>query len=302
MIYVWHHVCTALLAVASGAVLVRARWTHRSPHLAVLLWQATALGAVTATVGALLSAGLEPYGRGIVPALSRLGAELAAGAPHPGLGAGHVTAIVAGLLLTTWTATVQIVSSWRAGRHRSRHRLLLRLVGRSDAHERAVVLDHPVAAAYYLPGPSGCVVVSSGALEALTPSQLEAVLAHEDAHAREHHHLALAPFHALRRAVPCRLTARMGDSIELLVEMCADDGAARRHGPAPLIAALDRFHALGASPVPPGALAVGGHATAQRIDRLRAAHPPLSAPLRNLVVLAALAVGLTPLSLFVLPA
>jgi Zn-dependent protease with chaperone function len=302
VIYVWHHLCTALLAAASGAVLVRARWTHRSPHLAVLLWQATALSAVTATVGVLLSAGLEPYGLGIVPAMSRLGADLAAGTPHPALGAAHVAAVAAGLLLVAWTIAVQAVSSWQAGQHRSRHRLLLRLVARPEGHGRAVVLDHPLAAAYYLPGPSGCVVISSGALQALTPAQLDAVLAHEDAHARERHHLALAPFQALRRAVPCRLTARMSGCVELLVEMCADDGAARRHGPAPLIAALHRFQALGASPAPPGALAAAGNTTAQRIQRLRSAHPPLSAPLRNLVVLAALVVAATPLSLFVLPA
>ncbi len=302
MIYVWHHLCTALLAAASGVVLARARWTHRSPHLAVLLWQATALSAVTATVGVLLSAGLEPYGRGIVPALSQFAVDLAVGAPPTGLGAAHVAAVVAGLLLAAWTVAVQVVSSWQARQHRSRHLLLLSLVARPDAHGRAMILDHPVAAAYYLPGPSGCVVVSSGALEALTPSQLEAVLAHEDAHARERHHLALAPFRALRRAVPCRFTARMGDSIELLVEMCADDGAVRRHGPAPLIAALRRFHALGPTLVPPGALAAAGSTTAQRIHRLRAARPPLGASLRNLVVLAALVVAVTPLSLFVLPA
>jgi hypothetical protein len=128
------------------------------------------------------------------------------------------------------------------------------------------------------------------------------VLAHEHAHARERHHLALAPFHALRRALPCRATARAVARVELLLEMCADDRAARRHGAAALVGALRRFTDLGTSPAPPGALAAADQATLLRIQRLRRAEPPLNATVRVAVVVTALVVAATPISLFVLPA
>jgi Zn-dependent protease with chaperone function len=301
MIYVWHHVATLVLAAGAVRWLGRARWTHRSPHLGVLLWQAAAFSAFSGAVGLFLSAGLAPYGRGIVPALGALAADLAAGAAPPGLTALHVVAVAAGLLLTAAALAVQLRSSWELRRDRARQHLLLRLVGRAGAGD-ALVLDHPAATAYYLPGASGCVVVSTGALRALSDGELAAVLAHEHTHARERHHVVLAPFHALRRALPWRPFVGAAAAVELLVEMCADDRAARRHGRAAVAAALRRFSELGGRPAPPGALAAADRATALRIARLRDTRPPLRPAVRCLAVLAALTVATTPLSLFLLPA
>jgi Peptidase family M48 len=305
MIYVWHHAVALVLTAGAAYALVGARWTHRSPHLAVLLWQATAFSALTATAGLLLSAGLAPYARGILPALGQFTADITTGAPPPGLTPAHRLAIVAGVLLVAVTLAVQVHSSWEIRRHRARHRFLLRLVAHPDPHERTLVLDHPALAAYYLPGRpglSGCVVISSGAVDALTDVELAAVLTHERAHARERHHLVLAPFHALRRAIPCSPVTRAVTCVELLVEMCADDRAARDHGTTPLIAALRRFHGIGTHLAPRGALAAADHALSLRIARLRATHGPIGAPYRWALVLTALTVSTTPISLFVLPA
>jgi len=296
MIYAVHHAVALVLAAAAAWTLVRGRWPHRAPRLALLLWQATAVSVVTGAVGLLLSLGLAPYGRGIGPALGALVVEGTA----PLTGA-HLAAVTAGLLLAGAAAGTQAHSSWRLWQHRSRHRLLLRLVGRPDPHGRALVLDHPAAAAYYLPGPAGCVVVSTGALDALTDRELAAVLAHEHAHARGRHHLALAPFHALRRVLPVRPVARVAAGVELLVEMCADDRAARHHGTATLAAALHRFHELGGRPTPTGTLAAADHAVALRVARLRGAAPPIRRWIRWAITLAALAVATTPASLYVLP-
>lgn len=298
MIYVAHHATTLARAVAGAWALTRGRWQVRAPRLALLLWHATAISAVTGAVGLLLSVGLQPYRLGIGPALGAL--VTGAGRPAP-LTAAHLGAVAAGLALGAAVLAVQASSSWRLCRQRSRHRLLLRLVGRPEPRGRALLLDHPAAAAYWVPGPAGCVVVSTGVLDALTERELAAVLAHEHAHARGRHHLLLAPFQALRRALPVRPVARAAATVELLVEMCADDRAARRHGADPLASALRRFHELGARPAPSGTIAAADTAIAARIARLRGAHPPIRRWAQCAVTLTALAVATTPASLFVLP-
>ena len=63
----------------------------------------------------------------------------------------------------TVMAAVAMRSSWGVHRERARHRLLLDLVARRDSRNEVLILDHPVAAVYFLPGRPGCVVVSSGA-------------------------------------------------------------------------------------------------------------------------------------------
>src|SRR5690606_1845741 len=84
---------TLVLTAGAGWALAGARWTHRSPRLAVLLWQATVIGVVTAAVGLPLSAGLAPYGRGIVPALGELAADLASGTTPPAATPAHLVAV-----------------------------------------------------------------------------------------------------------------------------------------------------------------------------------------------------------------
>jgi Zn-dependent protease with chaperone function len=74
-----------------------------------------------------------------------------------------------------------------------------------------VILDDDVPAAYCLPCGRHRVVISAGALSRLSPGQLQAVLAHERAHLRAHHHLMLAIASALARAFPAiPLLARYG--------------------------------------------------------------------------------------------
>jgi Peptidase family M48 len=302
VIYVWHHAATLVLSACAAVGLTHARWGYHSPRAAMFVWHAAVFSAVTAAVGLLLSLGLAPYERGILPALGLLATDLTTGRPPPGLSPGRVAAVVTGALLATAVLAAQARSSWEVHKHRARHRLLLSLVARSDAHNRALVLDHPVAAAYYLPGRPGCVVISSGTLDALSDGELAAVIAHEHAHARERHHLVLAPFHALHRAIPCRATARVVSCVELLAEMQADDQAARAHGAAALVAALHRFHLAGGRRAPRGTLAAADGAFMLRIERLRGVRRQLAPHYRCGVGLAALAVSITPASLFVLPA
>jgi Zn-dependent protease with chaperone function len=71
-------------------------------------------------------------------------------------------------------------------------------------------------------------VVSSGALRLLDDEQLTAALAHERAHMDQRHDLLLAWSHGLSKAFPkLRLFSRAHEETVRLVELLADDTAAR---------------------------------------------------------------------------
>src|SRR5215469_8511477 len=82
--------------------------------------------------------------------------------------------------------------AWRYGRrvqrtqrHTRAHARAARIAGRrlpGSASGTAVVIDDPQPAAYCMPGRSGTIVLTSGALAVLDPGQLAAVIAHERAH------------------------------------------------------------------------------------------------------------------------
>ncbi|EHK89194.1 M56 family metallopeptidase [Saccharomonospora azurea] len=297
MILVGHQVAAAAVAVTVMVWLLRSRWTHAHPRPALVLWQMGGLTLVLSTVGMLFGFGLAPFRRGVFPALLDLPARWTE------LDVWHLGAVAAGLLLGAWLVVNQILCFRDTARARARHRLLLQLVAQPNSGA-LVEVDHPVAVAYCVPGRHPRIVVSAGARRLLSKAELDAVLAHERAHARERHDLVLAPFQALRRLLPSsRLLTRVCSTIELLVEMCADDRAARQHGREPLARALERFHAHGAPGTPIGALAVAGadaHVVA-RIHRLRQpqrAAFPLVWPLACAMLVVALA---TSASIFALP-
>jgi len=101
------------------------------------------------------------------------------------------------------------------------------------------VLDHPEPAAYCLPGPRPRIVVTHGAIASLGPEELAAVLAHERAHAVGRHELIIQPFVAWESALPFLPPARRATAaVAELVEMLADDHAARETSPRALARAL----------------------------------------------------------------
>jgi Zn-dependent protease with chaperone function len=275
-------ITAALLAavlLASQAVmwaLIRARWTWRATRTAIVTWQAVGLAWALSAVGIPLSIGLEPYGESLVEALPAFTVDVARGLlPAPW----RLIAICLGLALGALFVATHVSSLVQAVRARARHRALLALVARRDAAAPGVlVLDHPAAAAYCLPGLRSTVVVSAGALALLDRVELAAVLTHERAHAHERHDLVLLPFTALCRFIElCRRVARRPalpgrrwprsafEAVALLIEMRADDRALRQHGADRLAAALQRFAATGA-PAPAGALGVIGHQGAGATD------------------------------------
>lgn len=301
----------ALLALAAAVVVVSQRvlpgagWVRRAPRLGVLAWQS----ASACVVGSVVLAGLV-LAVPILPATGDVAGLLGACAflvrDHyaspggvavgvAGLGVALAVLVRAGYVLAGETRAVR--------RARRRQREGLGLAAHRDVVPGAWVVDDDRPAVFCIPGTRPRVVLTSAALHALTPRQRELALAHEHAHLSGRHHLALGTATALRRAfAPLRFFAVAADEIATLVEMHADDRAARagrRSGDRrELAVALVR---LAEGPRPAGTMGAGG-AALQRVQRLVGADAALPATRRCSATAGSAALVLTPLLIALAPA
>jgi len=309
-------------AVAAGSVpaasaLARARWPARSPAAAIVLWQALGLGWGLAAVGVLAGLGARSDHAGVALSALAFARQVLTGQGPGGLaGLVRLGFVAASLVLFVLLVWVLVASSAAVLRARRRQRELLSLLGHGDPKvPGALVVDHPAAAAYCVPGLRSRIVVSAGTLELLDQAELAAVLAHERAHLRERHDLVLLPFTALLRAFRWSPAARdAAGSVALLLEMLADDhavgyvaaaaaagGRGRQRPARPLAMALLRVGAAGPGTVPCGALAVAdGGDVAVRVARLLAPPPGLAAWAMALVGCTAAALVAVPAAFLLL--
>jgi len=293
----------AVGTVAGVPVLVRAGWPRRSPATAILLWQALGLAGGIAAVGtlsgiAMVGLAIPGHPGSVADAFGRPRALETAWWHEPViLIATRGLCLTAGLALLTLLCWVLVAASAGVVNARRRQRALLALLAHGDPKvPGALVLDHPAAAAYCVPGLRSRIVVSAGALKLLDPAELAAVLAHERAHLRERHDLVLLPFTALRRAFPRSGTcADAYRAVALLVEMLADDVALRARPARELVSALVRFGTVGQ--VPAGTLAVvdssEGDVTA-RVTRLLRPLRPLPVPAVAAICVGAAVIAAAP--------
>jgi Zn-dependent protease with chaperone function len=253
-------------------MLARASWPMRAPRAAVVLWQAIAVAAVLSA----FSAGIAIASRLLVPGpdgrpTATITSEIAVlGWP---LWLAYVAVFAVTLLIGARLAIAVLQVAIATRRRRAHHRMLVDLLAlsrdgvspaASTAHLRILNVSEPLA--YCLPGVRSRVVVSKGALNALSDKEITAILRHERAHLRARHDLVLEMFTAVHAAFPRWVrSARALGAVQLLVEMLADDAAVRAAGPTPLARALV---ACAAGPTPSGALAAGGRSTVVRVRRL----------------------------------
>jgi Zn-dependent protease with chaperone function len=285
-----------LAAVAGGtalgaAVLASARWPYRAPGAAVLLWQALGLSWGLAAVGALAALGAVPgrYGvaGGALSGAIRALRTTALGAPTL-IAVARLAVLAASAALFALLCWVLLAASATVLVARRRHRDLLSLLAHGDPKvPGALVVDHPAAAAYCVPGLRSRIVISAGTLDLLDAAELAAVLAHERAHLRARHDLVLLPFSALGRAFPwSRLVRQAHATVALLVEMLADDRALRQRPARELATALLRVGASGGGRAPSGALAAASTADAEvaaRVARLLTPQARLPLHVKTLV-------------------
>lgn len=167
-------------------------------------------------------------------------------------------AAVFGLL--TWVASVAVRRTARYRRWRHEHLSVLGSVCRCE--ESVFWLDEAAPVAYSVGGRRGTVVATSG-VRRLGASERAAVLAHERAHLRGRHHLLVLTADILAAALPfVPLCRRAPGNVRVLVELAADDAAARRHGPGPVRAAL---LAMSTAATPGAALAMSRDAAEARL-------------------------------------
>lgn len=301
-------VAVVLLAYAvflgAGATwwLRRSAWVERAPRLGVLAWQVVTVGLVGSVVldGLAVAAPSSKLSGDLADLLQACVMALRAQYATPGGAAVSATGAVLvlgilGRIVYCLVATVRTV----AGERRA-HLQTLALIGRTDASIDAVIVDHAQAAAYCLPGRRGRIVLTSAALEQLGTAELRAVLAHERAHLRARHDLAVAAATALTRAFPRVPVLRVArDEIARLAELAADDAACREVGRLPMAEAL---LSVAGSKTPAPSLAVGGSHTGRRIRRLLNPAAPLGRVRTASVLLLAGAVLVLPLGVAAEPA
>ncbi|MBE7325648.1 M56 family metallopeptidase [Nocardioides sp. Y6] len=274
------------VALAGPVPAALARWKrlHLTPIASLVLWQAIALAAVLAAVGAglsLMTASAWEHGTGTV---------------------GVVVAVLAGLLTVVVVARLlfsghRVGTSLRTERRLHREHLDL-LAEHRGSLGRVRVLDHDVPVAYCVPDVAQPRVVLSGAaLAALDEQQVTVVLAHERAHLAARHDLVLEAFTVLHRAFPRWVSSDAAlREVRLLVEILADRAALKVGSAGDLGRAL--LAMAGARP-PVGAM---GASAVDLVERVRVLSLVRPRPLQTLALLAvAWALLVAPTALVVAP-
>lgn len=251
------------------APLLLSRLTRRglNPQLGVLAWLTAVAGVLVAWAVAISLIVVNairglPESPVLIVCLELLGIPEQVATPGlPGL----LIAIAGGVILSAIVG-LKVGRSVRGLRTSSHdHAYAARLLGLPTDRPDVFLLTAERPAAYCVLGRPNAIVVTTAAVRRLTGPQLQAVLAHEDAHIAGRHHQVLMFLRALAATLPhLPLFPRGAEAVGELLEMCADDTAARRHGSRALVAGMIEL----AGPVQPAGLAVGATAIAVRANRL----------------------------------
>ncbi|MFF4161021.1 M56 family metallopeptidase [Streptomyces sp. NPDC001678] len=282
-----------LVAALAPRVLTRADWPTREPVLALLVWQCVVAAVLLccALAMALSAAAAWEAVRGHVFAPAPRGVMEAYALTGYGTWAAPLAVVLACGAVRTAAMLTHEIRTARARRRRRRADLLVRaplLPGEERGGERLVVLEGERAEAWLLRGGAAPrLVITTAALRRLKGSQLDAVLAHEQGHARARHDWLLHVSSALAKGFPrVPVFAAFRDQMHHLVELAADDSASRRFGRLTTALALVELNedrgVFGPCPA-------GVSRLPDRVDRLLAPAPRLTALQRlRLTAMAAL--------------
>ncbi|MBT2387837.1 M56 family metallopeptidase [Streptomyces sp. ISL-11] len=226
-----------LVAAMAPRVLTRADWPDREPVVALWMWQCVVAAVLLCCVLAmsLSAAAAWEAVRGHVFAIAPRGVvEAYALTAYGSWAAPLAVALACGAVWTAAMLTREI--GWARARRRQRRAELVvrspRLPGEEPGAEELVVLEGERPDAWWLRGGSASqLVITTGALRRLKGARLDAVLAHEQGHARARHDWLLHSSSALANGFPqVPVFAAFRDQVHHLVELAADDAASRRFG------------------------------------------------------------------------
>jgi Zn-dependent protease with chaperone function len=284
-------ITTVLLAYAVVAgslgvrLLSRMRWLERSPGLGILARLVVGATIPLALLGAALSiltatsaghSAVDVFHACIMVVRSTFAGPLAPS------WAGVLGLVLVGIVLRVPVLFVVDLRRGHLARQAQRSQLWL-VATRRIRGDDLLVVDHPLPLAFCLPGRARTIIVSTSAVASLTPAELTAVLAHERAHLRGHHHLILAWARSVAKGLWFLPDLRRIITEQArLLEMAADDRAVRATSAPVVAAALLR---LVNAPTGEHALGAVEHAVAARIARLASADRPI----RRITTSAALA-------------
>ncbi|GAA4261745.1 hypothetical protein GCM10022255_095620 [Dactylosporangium darangshiense] len=294
--------CFAAMAAAAAPRLAAAGWPLRAPRLAVLLW----LALSGATAGSLALAGLSlalywDRTHDVVNGAWHVCLDALRGR-HGSLGQ---AVAVAGLLSVVLLAGRLLISAIRMlGAQRARRaqlRLLVRVAAVPGTVPGATVVHHHEPAAYLMPGrhrTGADIIITSAAVDRLGADELSAVLAHERAHHTGRHYAITHWMRLLAQAFPWMRCFRLGRrQVDRLVELCADEHAARSSSRLDVARALVSMAQPSSGSPYGGLLAVHGGDSMERLQRLLTPPPPLSRAARALLGVAAAVLLLAPMAL-----
>ncbi|MFD4623234.1 M56 family metallopeptidase [Streptomyces sp. NPDC058475] len=224
----------ALAAVVAPRLLARASWSDREPVVALWVWQCVVAAVLLCCV---LSMTLSAAAAWVAVRGHLFGSAPRSVVDAYALSTGGAWAATTAVALAcggAWTAAMLIreIVRTRGRRRRRRAELLVRapvLPGEEPGADRLVVLEGERPDAWWLPGAAPQLVITTAALRRLKGRQLDAVLAHEQGHARARHDWLLHCSAALAVGFPqVPVFAAFRDEMHRLVELAADDMASRR--------------------------------------------------------------------------
>ncbi|MBB6418062.1 M56 family metallopeptidase [Streptomyces sp. AK010] len=271
----------AVTAVVAPRLLARADWPDREPVVALWVWQCVVAAVlVCCALSMTLSAAAAWHAVGghlFATAPRAVMEAYALGTAGPWAATTAVALAGAGL----WSAAMLVheIGGARARRRRRRADLLVRaplLPGEVAVSGRLVVLESEQPDAWWQPGTPPQLVVTTAALLRLKGRQLDAVLAHEQGHARARHDWLLNCSSALAGGFPqVPVFAAFRDEMHRLVELAADDTASRRFGRLTTALALVELNehrgVFGPCPTPQAHVPARVHRLLTPPDRLTAA-------------------------------
>lgn len=295
----------ALAAVVAPRLLARADWPDREPVVALWVWQCVVAAVLLCCALSMTLSAAAAWGavRGHVfaPAPHSVVNAYALSAKGPWAATTAVALACGG----AWTAAMLVreVLGARARHRHSRAELRLRaplLPGEEPGNDRLVVLEGERPDAWFLPGPAPRLVITTAALRRLKGRRLDAVLAHEQGHARARHDWLLHCSAALAVGFPqVPVFAAFRDEMHRLVELAADDMASRRFGRLTIALALVELNedrgVFGPCPTPQAHLPA-------RVRRLLTPQDRLTPSRRLRLTAAATLVPVVPLLVTFVPA